>query len=199
MAAASADPARMQNALPPRVDRRDGGGRVSCVQRDVQPRFHGGCGGSHEDDDVSEQDDIRVIRAFHTLLEARDVPGLLALATDDIGIGGGRGRGEGKEFFAEWVRYATISLTPRRWFRQVTLAQEGRHGMPGQFASTVVVEEEAVWRSAQSGREMGRMRFGTIYDIENGSLKSIARYPDIGEAVTTAGFYPEYEVDPTDE
>lgn len=140
------------------------------------------------------QDDIRVVRTFHRLLEARDVPGLLALATEDIGVGGGRGRGEGKEFFAEWVRYATISLTPLRWFRQVTQDRDARHGLPGMQASTLVVEEEAVWRSAQSGREMGRMRFGTIYDIENGLLKSIARYPNIGEAVTTAGFYPEHEI-----
>lgn len=77
------------------------------------------------------------------------------------------------------------------------LEQEGRHGLPGIEASTVVVEEEAVWRSAQSGREMGRMRFGTIYDLENGLIKSIARYPSIGEAVTTAGFYPE-EIVPSD-
>ena len=143
---------------------------------------------------MSDRDDIGVIRAFHTKLEARDVPGLLALATDDIGVGGGRGRGEGKDFFAEWVRFATISLTPRRWFRQVTAEHAGRHGLPDDQASTVVVEEDAVWRSRVSGREMGRMRFATIYEIENGRLRSIARYGNIGEAVTTAGFYPEHEI-----
>ncbi|MGC4108086.1 MAG: hypothetical protein QM753_17320 [Thermomicrobiales bacterium] len=147
---------------------------------------------------MSERDDIGVILAFHTLLEARDMPGLLALATDDIGVGGGRGRGEGKEFFAEWVRFATISLTPRRWFRQVTVERSGRHGMPDEHASTVVVEEDAIWRSPSSGREMGTMRFATIYEIENGHLRSIARYGNIGEAVTTAGFYPENEIDAAD-
>lgn len=141
------------------------------------------------------EDDVAVIRAFHTLLEARDVSGLLALATDDIGVGGGRGRGEGKDFLAEWVRFSTISLTPRRWFRQVTAEREGRHGLPGEQASTLVVEEDAVWRSPSTGREMGRMRFATIYEIENGLLHSIARYGNVGEAVTTAGFYPEDEVE----
>ncbi|MGB3330342.1 MAG: hypothetical protein WBA46_15385 [Thermomicrobiales bacterium] len=148
---------------------------------------------------MSEQDDIRVIREFHRMLEARDVAGLLALATDDIGVGGGRGRGEGKEFLAEWVRFSTISLTPRRWFRQVTAEQEDRHGLPGVQESTVVVEEDAVWRSPQSGREMGRMRFATIYEIANDRLASVARYGNIGEAVTTAGFYAENEIAVADE
>jgi ketosteroid isomerase-like protein len=143
---------------------------------------------------MSDQDDIAVIRAFHALLESRDVPGLLALATDDIGVGGGRGRGEGKAFFAEWVRFATISLTPRRWFRQLRVEREGRHGTPGERASVVVVEEDAVWRAPSSGREMGRMRFATIYEIENGLIRSVARYGNIGEAVTTAGLYPEHEI-----
>ncbi|MGC4191430.1 MAG: hypothetical protein QM589_09740 [Thermomicrobiales bacterium] len=144
---------------------------------------------------MSERDDIGVIRAFHTLLGTRDVPGLLALATDNIGVGGGRGRGEGKDFFVEWVRFATISLTPRRWFRQVTAEHEGRHGTPDERTSTLVVEEDAIWRSPSSGREMGRMRFATIYEIENGKLRSIARYSNIGEAVTTAGLYPEHEIE----
>lgn len=143
---------------------------------------------------MSERDDIVVIRAFYTMVQGRDVSGLLELATDDVGVGGGRGRGEGKDFLAEWVRFSTISLTPRRWFRQVTADREARHGTLGEQASTMVVEEDAVWRSPSSGREMGRMRFATIYEITNGRLKSIARYANIGEAVTTAGFYPENEI-----
>jgi hypothetical protein len=92
------------------------------------------------------------------------------------------------------VRYASITVTPRRWFRKVNLEREGRHGMPGELMSTLVVEEDAVWHAARTGRETGRMRFATIYEVANGRLAGIARYGNIGEAVTTAGMYEENEI-----
>jgi len=137
--------------------------------------------------------DIELIHRFHTTLAARDVDSILAMATEDIEVGGARGRGSGAEFLLEWVRFARISLTPRRWFRDVTFSREGRHGMPGEFASTLVVEEDALWHGA-TGREMGRMTFVTVYRVANDKLAGIARYATLGEAIVSAGLTPDHEV-----
>jgi len=140
-------------------------------------------------------DDIEVVRTFHDRLAARDVPAMLDLAADDIRVGGGRGSNVGKGFFEEWIAHASLTLEPTRWFRRVDEEREGRHGVRGEVASTVAVEERAIWRAAQSGRETGRMTFAAVYEIRNGALASIARYNNIGEAVNTAGLDEDNEID----
>jgi len=147
---------------------------------------------------MAANDDIGVVQAFHEGIRARNVPDLLDLVAEDIRVGGGRGSSTGKSFFAEWVAHASLTLEPTRWFVRVDVNddREERHGVRGSgpHASTIVVEERAVWLSARTGREMGRMTFAAVYEVRDGVLASIARYNNVGEAANTVGLDEEHEV-----
>ncbi len=119
-----------------------------------------------------ENDEIGIVRAFHDALNARNTAGVLALAAEDIRIGGPRGTGEGKHLLREWVARASITMEPQRWFHT--------EGM-------VVVEQIARWHDPDSGAETSSQRVATAFGIRDGLIASIARYGDIGEAVTSAG------------
>jgi hypothetical protein len=120
---------------------------------------------------MTNPDAVAVVQAFHDHLNQRNVPDLLALAADDVRIGGPRGAGEGKHLLEEWVGRASISMTPRRWFRR---------------DDVVVVEQEAVWHDPQSGVETGAQTVATVFTVEEGQLTSIARYGFLAEAVHSA-------------
>ena len=115
--------------------------------------------------------DIEIVRAFHDRLNARDVDGLLALAADEIRVGGPRGAGTGKQLLAEWVARANVTMHPQRWFHR------GR---------TVIVEQRAVWHGPDGGDETGSQTVATVFALADGGIASIARYGNIGEAVTGA-------------
>ncbi|MDQ3541065.1 MAG: nuclear transport factor 2 family protein [Chloroflexota bacterium] len=121
---------------------------------------------------MTMDDEIRIVRTFHDALNAKDVAGVLALATEDIRVGGPRGTGEGKHLLEEWVNHASITMEPQRWFH-----------MDG----TVVVEQIARWHDPGTGEETSSQRLATTFGIRDGRIASIARYGDIGEAVTSAG------------
>jgi len=116
--------------------------------------------------------DIRTVQAFHEALNAGDAAGVLALATEDIRIGGPRGSGEGKHLLEEWVRHASITMEPQRWFHA---------------DGTVVVDQVARWHDPHTGTEISSQRVATAFGIHDGRITSIARYGDVGEAVTSAG------------
>ena len=123
--------------------------------------------------------EIEIVQAFHDRLNACDVDGLLALASDEIRVGGPRGTGTGKHLVAEWVARANVTMHPQRWFHR------GR---------TVIVEQRAVWRGPDGTEdETGSQTVATVFELADGGIASIARYGNIGEAVTSA------DMDETDE
>ena len=122
--------------------------------------------------------DIEIVQDFHDKLNVRDTEGLLALATDDVRVGGPRGSGKGKQLLAEWVGRASITMQPQRWFHR---------------GEKVVVEQRASWHAPDGAEEAGSQTVATIFELLDGRIASIARYGNIGEAVTSAG------MDETDE
>jgi len=126
-------------------------------------------------------DAISVVQAFHDNLNDRNVRDLLALAADNVRIGGPRGSGEGKHLLEEWVGRANITMTPVRWFR----ADE-----------TVVVEQQAVWRDPETGAETGSQVVASVFTVEDGRITGIARYGFLGEAVNSASMDESDEIAP---
>ncbi len=122
--------------------------------------------------------DIEIVQAFHARLNRRDVDGALALVADEIRVGGPRGTGVGKHLVAEWIARANVTMRPQRWF------QRGR---------TVIVEQRAIWHGPDGEDETGSQTVATVFTLAEGGIASIARYGNIGEAVTSAG------MDKTDE
>lgn len=117
-----------------------------------------------------------IVLTFHEHFNAGERARVLAMATDDIAVGGM----QGKRFLEEWVGRATTTMTPRRWFQQ---------------GGTVVVEELVEWRSRTSGEVTDQVVWGIAFTIENGRITAMSRHGDIGEAVNKAGLDASHEVD----
>lgn len=125
--------------------------------------------------------DVReTVQTFHDHFNAGRVDDVLAMATEDVTIGGARGRGQGRNLLDEWVRRKTTTLTPQRWFMKDDL---------------VVIEELVEWRSRETGDVTDSTLWGMAYTVSDGKIAAIGRYADIGEAVTSSGLDQTHEVD----
>lgn len=120
------------------------------------------------------------VQTFHEHFNAGLVDDVLAMATQDVTIGGARGRGEGRHLLDEWVRRKTTSLTPQRWFVRDDM---------------VVIEELVEWRSRATGKVTDSTRWGMAFTVRDGKIAAIGRYADIGEAVTSSGLDESHEVE----
>lgn len=120
------------------------------------------------------------VESFHEHFNAGRVDDVLALATEDITVGGARGHGQGRELLDEWVRRKRTTLTPQRWFLKDDLA---------------VIDELVEWRSRESGDVTDSTRWGMAFTVRDGKIASIGRYADVGEAVTSNGMYESDEID----
>lgn len=119
-----------------------------------------------------------VVEYFHERFNAGAADDVLAMADRDITVGSSRGSGAGRQLLEEWVRRATTTLTPTRWFAR---------------DNVVVIEEYVEWRSRASGAVTDRTWWGMSFTVDGDRLTKIARYAGIGEAVTKSG------LDETDE
>lgn len=119
------------------------------------------------------------VQAFHEHFNAGRRDEVMALATDDIAIGGARGTGAGKQLLEEWVGRATTTMWPRRWFAE---------------GDTVVIEEQIEWRSRDGDRVMDSTVWGIAFTVRDGKIASLSRYANIGEAVTSTGLDETHEI-----
>jgi ketosteroid isomerase-like protein len=115
---------------------------------------------------------------FHDHFNAGRRDEVLAMATDDVAIGGARGKGAGKQLLNEWVGRATTTMQPQRWFLK---------------DDTVVIEELIEWRSRDGDRVTDSTIWGLAFTVRDGKIASLARYAGIGEAVYEAGLDASHE------
>ena len=118
------------------------------------------------------------VARFHEHLNAGDADAVMALATEDVAVGGPRGSGTGRQLLYEWVGRASIALRPVRWFAVDDL---------------VVVEQVAEWRNP-SGEVTSSQRLATAFRVRDGQIGGIYRYGNIGEALTTSGLDEDNEI-----
>jgi hypothetical protein len=116
--------------------------------------------------------DISLITAWHDALNAGDIDRLVALSSDGVEIVGPRGTGRGAQLLRDWVARAGIRLEMRRLF-----ARDG----------TVVAEELAEWRAADTGAVTDRQELATIFRVADGRVTSIDRRPSLADALQLAG------------
>jgi limonene-1,2-epoxide hydrolase len=118
------------------------------------------------------------VAAFHQHLAERDVDAVIALAYDDIEVGGPRGTGTGTDLLREWVGRANVTMTPTRWFAK---------------GDVVIVEQDAVWRD-KAGDEMGRQTVTTTFRIRDGKIAGIYRHDELAASLTVAGLDADDEI-----
>jgi hypothetical protein len=120
------------------------------------------------------------VQTFHEYFNAGRVDDVLQMATDDVGVGGARGRGNGRQLLNEWVGRKTTTLTPQRWFGKDDL---------------IVIEELVEWRTGGGDTVTDSTVWGMAFTVRDGKIASVARYADIGEAITTSGLDETFELD----
>jgi hypothetical protein len=125
--------------------------------------------------------EVRVVEEWHEALNAGDVERLVALSHPDVGVGGPRGTGRGAGLLREWVARANIRLEPRRVFQR---------------EETLVVEEEAEWRSPETGEVIGASTVGSVFVVRGGRVASIVRCDDLAGALDAAGLGKTRETRP---
>ena len=118
--------------------------------------------------------EIRTVDAWHEALNDGDVDRLVALSHLDVELGGPRGTGRGVQLLREWVGRAGIRLEPRRVFHR---------------EDTVVVEQKAEWRSANTGQITGSQTVGSVFVVRDDRIVSVLRYDDLDEALSAANLY----------
>jgi hypothetical protein len=118
------------------------------------------------------------VLTFHDHFNAGRVDEVLAMATEDITVGG-RGGSNGRQLLNEWIGRKTTTLTPQRWFEKDDL---------------VVIEELVEWRTRNGDRVTDSTLWGMAFNVEDGKIARIVRYADIGEAVTSNGLFEADEV-----
>lgn len=117
--------------------------------------------------------EISVVTAWHDALNHGDVDRLLALSHLDIEVGGPRGSSRGVDVLREWVERAGIHLELRRVFRR---------------ADTVVAEQAATWRSADTGEVTDRQTVASVFVVRDGRVARVLRHPDLVDALRAVGF-----------
>jgi ketosteroid isomerase-like protein len=114
---------------------------------------------------------LDIVRAWHDLLNAGDAEAVLALATDDVRVGGSRGSGTGKDLLREWVQWNRATVTVER------VAMRG---------DTVVVDQMREW-TTRSGMGNARQGMATSFRIAGGKIVAVARYEHFGAAMNKSG------------
>lgn len=109
------------------------------------------------------------VAAWHEALNDGDVDRLVELSHPEIEVGGPRGTGHGVQLLREWVGRAGIQLDPRRIFHR---------------AETVVVEQVARWRSAETGEVTEGQIVASAFVVNDGRISRVTRYPDLATALS---------------
>jgi ketosteroid isomerase-like protein len=123
--------------------------------------------------------EVHIVHDWHEALNGGDADQLAELSHTDVQVGGPRGSGHGTRLLREWVDQANIRLEPRRFFHR---------------AETVVVEEEAEWRSAQTGEVTGNQTVGSVFVVRDGRVARVMRYDDPAGALQAAKLDGSHEV-----
>lgn len=121
--------------------------------------------------------ELRVLEAWHEALNGGEVDRLVELSHPEVEVGGPRGTGRGVQLLREWVDRANIRLEPRRIFY---------------YVDTVVVQQWAEWRSADTGLVTGGQIVSSVFVVRD-DVTRIMRYPDLADALSVTGLNESHD------
>lgn len=114
---------------------------------------------------------IAIAAAWFRHATNRDTDAVMALAADNVEVGGARGSGTGRDLLREWVDRSRAEMTPTQWFSR---------------DEVVVVEYQATWHN-RAGQDMGRRVMIVTFRIEDGRIAGIYRHDDLAASLTING------------
>ena len=115
--------------------------------------------------------EVGIAEDWHEALNSSNIERLVALSHPDVEVGGPHGSGRGTKLLQEWADRANIRLTPLRVLHR---------------DDTVVVQQEAEWRSAETGLVTGRQTLASIFVVRDGRVASVVRYDNLTNALQKA-------------
>ena len=128
---------------------------------------------------ILDEPAARVVGDWLRALNGGDAGALISLSHPDVEVGGPRGTGRGADLLLDWAERSGIHLDPQRAF--------GR-------GDTVVVEQEARWRSAESGEMSGGQPVATVFVVRDGRVASVVRHDDLAGALKETGLDESREI-----
>jgi hypothetical protein len=126
---------------------------------------------------------IATVIAWHEALNEGDVERLLALSDDEIEVGGPRGSGHGAQLLRDWVGRANIHLEAGRVFLR---------------GDRVVVEEQARWRSAETGLLSEPQTVASAFLVRDHRVARVVRHPDLTAALQDVGLEESDQINSAD-
>lgn len=123
--------------------------------------------------------EVEAVLKWHEALNDGDIERLVTFSGPEIEVGGPRGSGRGARLLRAWVERADIRLEPRRVFHR---------------AENIVVEQEAEWRSTDTGEVSGGQTVASTFVVCNGLVASVLRYDDLADALRVAALDESDEV-----
>jgi hypothetical protein len=121
------------------------------------------------------------VLAWHEALNAGDTQRVASLSHPEVEIGGPRGSARGRQVMKDWVGRANVRLEPLRSFKR---------------GGTVVVEEAATWRDAQTREIVGVATVATVFRLDGGLVTGIFRHDGLEDALRSAGLDGSDEIRP---
>lgn len=122
---------------------------------------------------MQQMDAIAIVQAWQEAANTQDIDRLLALSDPTIEIVGPRGSGFGHQLLRDWIARAGLTLKTLQ-----VLAQ----------ADIVVLEQQGVWRSLDTGEVTGEKALASVFHVERQRVVKFARYDSLPAALEAAGF-----------
>ena len=116
-------------------------------------------------------DVLAVVEAWQNAASAKDVEGLLAVSDPDIEVVGPRGVAQGHGILREWIARAGLQIHSKRAFVRGDVA---------------VVEQNAVWHSAETGEKLSESVIASVFHVENDLVTYFSRHETLESALQEA-------------
>ncbi len=115
---------------------------------------------------------VELALAWNEAINARDFDRLSRLSVPQVEISGPRGAARGQPALREWLDRAGATFTVEEVFARGPMA---------------VVLQSGTWTSDETGGTPSLAGVATLFEEEGGRLARVARFADLGEALTAAG------------
>src|SRR5829696_7283230 len=117
--------------------------------------------------------EINAVLAWHEAVGEGDVTRFAGLVAPDVELEGLPVEdSSGLAVLSQWVESTRVQLAPRRVFQR---------------GSVVVVEQSALWWSDDGPGVSQPAQAGMLFELADGLIIRIARYPDVARALEAAG------------
>jgi hypothetical protein len=121
---------------------------------------------------VEDKVPYKVVQAWQEAVNRQDLEGLFQLSDPNIELIGPRGSGWGHGLLREWLGRAGLSLRTLRIFAR---------------GEVVVMAQQGLWRSVETGEIMGEQPLASRFRVVNGYVTQFTRYDDLKTALAEAG------------